>query len=72
MEDFTNIKSIIKILFIYQALEKGWTVKKSNSIKNGFEFTTNYCNKQYPNSKPVPDYTLQRRRAMSSPLVRFV
>lgn len=33
----SDIKEIVKIMFIYQALEKGWIVKRGKN-QNSFEF----------------------------------
>lgn len=38
MDNVNTVKEIIKMVFIYNALEKGWTVKRGK-ICNTFEFT---------------------------------
>ena len=53
-----KIKTILKIFFIYGALENGWTVRKSKTVTNGFEFTTESYYKT-----PV------RKRSMSTPIM---
>lgn len=34
-----NAKLLVKIMFIYKALENGWTVKKLSAPMNSFEFS---------------------------------
>jgi hypothetical protein len=36
-----GLKNMVKALFILGAVENGWTVKKSNKVKNGVEFLRN-------------------------------
>jgi hypothetical protein len=58
-----DVKRLIKIMFIYRALENGWTVKKSDSIKNAFEFTTSMTLGKHQKCTP----NIYRRRAVSVP-----
>ena len=62
-----NIKMLIKILFIYKALENGWTVKKSDSIKNAFEFTTSVASSPGKTKNNFQEYIV-RRRSVSTPI----
>ena len=36
-----ELKNMVKAFFILGAVENGWTVKKSNNVKNGVEFLRN-------------------------------
>ena len=70
MNNTTTTKELIKIMFIYQALEKGWTVKKCKNY-NSFEFirsSTSHNPSGY--NKPILD--LKPRRVVSDPIIRYL
>lgn len=58
-----TLKVFLRAFFIYNALENGWTVKKSKRIANGFEFTTD----PYESDFPLVPLVRQRRRCISAP-----
>lgn len=60
-------KDALRVMFIYKALEKGWTVKKGKEI-NSFEFIRSRNNSSEFNNS---DFDLQlktRRRSISEPI----
>lgn len=59
------IKDIIKMVFIYNALEKGWTVKRGKFV-NSFEFT-----KLIGSSEPKNSSFNSLRRSISEPQFRL-
>ena len=60
-----TVKDIIKMVFIYNALENGWTVKRGK-IVNSFEFT-----KLIGSSEPKQFNPGSLRRSISEPLTTF-
>ena len=60
-----EIKEFIKIMFIYKALEKGWTVTRGKR-SNSFEFTRSSNNPSGFN-KPCPNSGI--RRSISEPII---
>ena len=64
-----EIKEFIKIMFIYRALEKGWTVSRGKR-SNSFEFTRSL---NYPPNNPSgfdDSYScLGPRRSISEPII---
>ena len=71
----TNIKTLIKVMFIYRALENGWTVTKSKKIKNAFEFTTPTVTARtrglFESAKNKFQET-ERRRSISYPIKFYI
>ncbi len=64
-----NLKKIAKAFFIFRAVENGWTVKKSDKIKNSFEFTSHRAiSKIDDHVEDFVDSESERRRSVSEPL----
>jgi len=61
-----KMKELIKLVFIYNALEKGWVVKKGRSI-NSFEFTKPLGFTETKNKNKH----LFIRRSISEPLTQY-
>ena len=59
------VKDIIKMVFIYNALERGWTVKRGKFV-NSFEFT-----KLIGSSEPSNSSFNSLRRSISEPQFRL-
>jgi len=62
MNNEAKIKEVVKIMFIYKALEKGWTVKKSRNV-NSFEFIRSTNSSEFNNNRLV----VKPRRVISEP-----
>jgi hypothetical protein len=71
-----SLKNTVKAFFILGAVENGWTVKKSNKIKNGFEFVSGdpsnlsvqYDRRNQPYTSEPYDSVVSARRCISEPL----
>ena len=71
-----NIKVILRAFFIYKALENGWTVRKSEKLRNAFEFTTTVSDvlsssiPRCPSNESLVE--TMRRRAISAPIKYYI